>query len=156
MVLAGKRTRRQTSRIEYLCVRRPVRCIWVAPAALMMAMKHAIQPLLVAFLLCIAVSLAADQAESVPAALHAALAKNIQHAREWLSRPIINRWPNLPAVCSFLRDAQARSDDAAWQASTGKIANAAADVQTPREQKTEPSVKRRLLGSKKRAAPRPP
>src|SRR3954449_11837046 len=64
----------------------PARCNSVVPAALMMAMKYGIQALVVAFLLCTTASPAAEQAESVPTALHAALVKNTQHAREWLDQ----------------------------------------------------------------------
>lgn len=116
----------------------------------MTAMKYGIHALLVGFLLCTTVSRAAEQTESVPAALHAALVKDIQHAREWLDqadyKSLAQSTGGLQLLAEMLK---ARSDDAAWQASTGKIANAAADVQVAARAEDAAKCKTALEGLEK-------
>src|SRR6478672_1211685 len=96
----------------------------------MMPMNYWMHTSFVALLLCTTMSLAAEPAESVPAALHAALAKNIQHAREWLDQADYKSLAQSAGGLQLLAEMlKARSDDAAWQAATGKIVSAAGDVQ---------------------------
>jgi len=64
------------------------------------------------------------------AALHAALAKNIGHAREWLEQGDYKSVAQSAAGLQLLTDLlKARGDDAAWQAAVGSIVSAAGEAQ---------------------------
>jgi len=96
----------------------------------MMPMKYGIHASFIAFFLCTTMSLAAEPTESVPVALHTALAKNIQHAREWLDQADYKSLAQSAGGLQLLAEMlKARSDDAAWQAATGKVVSAAGEVQ---------------------------
>jgi hypothetical protein len=119
----------------------------------MMAMKYGIRVLFVAFLLYATVSLAAEQTESVPAALHAALAKDIQHASEWLDQADYKSLAQSAGGLQLLAEMlKARSDDAAWQAATGKIVSAASNVQAAARGEDAAKCKSALDGLEKAAS----
>jgi len=119
----------------------------------MMAMKNRIHALFVAFLLYTTVSLAVEQTESVPAALHAALAKNIQHSREWLDQADYKSLAQSAGGLQLLAEMlKARSDDAAWQAAVGKIVSAAGDVAAAARSEDAGKCKSALDGLEKAAS----
>jgi hypothetical protein len=65
------------------------------------------------------------------AALHAVLAKNLVHAREWLEQSDYKSLAQSVGGMQLLAELiKARSDDAAWQAALGNVISAAGDVQT--------------------------
>lgn len=106
------------------------RCIRPATVALMMAMKSAVHRSILGLVLYSVACIAAEQNESTSAALHAAVAKNVQHAREWLDQADYKSLAQSAGGLQLLAEMlKARSDDAAWQAATGKIAAATGDVQ---------------------------
>jgi hypothetical protein len=73
--------------------------------------------------------LSADEA-AVAAALRGALTKNAAHAREWLDQKDFKSLAQSAGSLQLLVDIlKSRSDDATWQAATGKIAAAVGDVQ---------------------------
>src|SRR5437773_2551531 len=76
-------------------------------------------------------SLAAEpDANQKTAALHAALAKNVGHAREWLEQGDYKSLAQSAGGLQLLTDViKSRSDDAAWQAAVGNVASAAGEVQ---------------------------
>lgn len=73
---------------------------------------------------------AAEPSETVTVSLHAALAKNIGHARNWLDqadfKSLNQSAGGLQLLAALLK---ARSDDAAWQAALAKVEAAVAEVQ---------------------------
>jgi len=74
--------------------------------------------------------LAADGPERVATSLHAALSRNITHAREWLDQVDYKSLAQSAGGLQLLAELiKGRSDDAAWQAAAGKVISAAGDVQ---------------------------
>jgi hypothetical protein len=67
----------------------------------------------------------------VAAALHAALAKNIAHARDWLDqadyKSLVQSAGSLQLLAELIK---ARSDDETWQTAVGKVVSAAGEVQS--------------------------
>src|SRR5437773_8434807 len=87
--------------------------------------------LLVVLALFPAAAVAADSADAVSAALHAALAKNVGHAREWLDQKDFKSVAQSAGGLQLLADLlKARSDDAAWQAALGNVVTAASSIQS--------------------------
>jgi hypothetical protein len=73
---------------------------------------------------------AAEPAEPAVAGMHAALAKNIGHAREWLDQDDYKSLAQSAGGLQLLAEViKARSDDPAWQAALEKVIAAAGDVQ---------------------------
>src|SRR4051812_30326734 len=117
-----------------------------------MVIKYAVHALFIEFLLCPTVSPAVEQAESVPAALQAALAKNIQHAREWLDQADYKSLAQSAGGLQLLAEMlKARSDDAAWQTATGRIVAAAGDMQAAARSDDAGKCKAALDGLEKAA-----
>src|SRR5262245_47080887 len=75
-------------------------------------------------------SLAAEpDANQTLASLHAVLAKNVGHAREWLEQSDYKSVERSASGLQFLAELiKARSDDAPWQAALGNVVSAAGDV----------------------------
>jgi hypothetical protein len=73
---------------------------------------------------------AAEPADPLVGALHGTLAKNIEHAREWLDakdfKSLAQSAGGLQMLAGLLK---ARSDDAAWQEATGKISTTVTALQ---------------------------
>jgi len=117
-----------------------------------MAMKYRIHRLLVGLVLYSAVSVAAETGGSTSAALHAVLAKNIQHGREWLEQADYKSLAQSAGGLQLLAEMiKARSDDAAWQAATGKLVTAAGDVQAAARGEDAVKCKTALDGLEKAA-----
>lgn len=86
--------------------------------------------LLGVLLLCPAALGAAEPSEAVTAALHAVLAKNVIHARDWLDQKDYKSLAQSAGGLQLLAELlKARSDDAAWQAASGNVVAAATAVQ---------------------------
>jgi len=74
---------------------------------------------------------AAEPEASVTAALHAALAKNVEHARDWLDQKDFKSLAQSAGGLQLLAEVtRAKSDDAAWQAALGKVVEKAGELQT--------------------------
>src|SRR6478609_2355116 len=75
--------------------------------------------------------MAAEPTDVVPAALHAVLKKNVGHARDLLDqkdfKSVAQSAGNMHLLAELLK---ARSDDAAWQASTDNVVAATNGLQS--------------------------
>jgi len=74
---------------------------------------------------------AAEAGDPVVVALHASLAKNVEHSREWLDakdfKSVAQSAGGLQTLAGLLK---ARSDDSAWQGATDKVIAVAKQVQS--------------------------
>jgi hypothetical protein len=78
----------------------------------------------------VAGALASGQVEPAAAGLKAALAKNVDHAREWLDQKDFKSLAQSAGTIQFLAElTRSRSDDGAWQAALGAVAAKASDLQ---------------------------
>jgi len=74
---------------------------------------------------------AAGPESSVTAALHAALAKNVEHARDWLDQKDFKSLVQSAGGLQLLAEVtRAKSDDAAWQTALGGVVEKAGQLQT--------------------------
>jgi hypothetical protein len=74
---------------------------------------------------------AAGLESSVTAALHAALAKNVDHARDWLDQKDFKSLAQSAGGLQLLAEVtRAKSDDAAWQSALGSVVEKAGQLQT--------------------------
>src|SRR6476661_3962770 len=93
-------------------------------------MRHGIFLALLVNLLSTAAAIPAEPADAVSAALHAALLKNIGHAREWLDQKDFKSVAQSAGGLQLLAELlQARSDDAAWLAAATNLISAVTSVQ---------------------------
>jgi hypothetical protein len=93
-------------------------------------MRYLAFGLTVAMLAAVASAPAAAQGEPAEAALKAALAKNAEHAREWLDQQDKKSLAQSAAMIQFLAElAKSKSDDAAWQTAFGSVAAKAGELQ---------------------------
>src|SRR5688572_31903490 len=79
-----------------------------------------------------AIAAVAHGAESatVPAALHAALAKNVAHARDWLDQKDYKSLAQSAGGLLLLAElTKAKSDDPAWQAALANVVAKTTDLQ---------------------------
>jgi hypothetical protein len=93
--------------------------------------KHAthVRGLALCLMLCPAMS-AAETTDQVAVALHASLNRNVAHAREWLEGGDFKSLAQSASGLQLLAELwQARSDDAAWQAASGKVLAAISQLQ---------------------------
>jgi len=75
-------------------------------------------------------SVLGEDAPAVTAALRGALSKNLAHARDWLDQKDFKSLAQSSGTLQLLADLlKTRSDDAAWQAATAKVASAVGDLQ---------------------------
>ncbi len=73
---------------------------------------------------------AAEPSHAVTTALHAALAKNVEHARDWLDQKDFKSLAQSAGGLQLLAElTRAKSDDAAWQAALGKVVEKAGELQ---------------------------
>ena len=92
-------------------------------------MKHGLSLLLLAALPM--GGFAAVPESSVTAALHAALAKNVEHARDWLDQKDFKSLAQSAGGLQLLAEVtRAKSDEPAWQAALGKIVEKAGELQS--------------------------
>src|SRR5262245_26182406 len=94
-------------------------------------MRYGIFSLLCVALLFRAEVISAEPAEAIPAALNAALQKNIAHSREWLDQKDFKSVAQSAGALHLLAELlKARSDDPAWQAATTNLIARANSIQT--------------------------
>lgn len=96
------------------------------------AMRYGLLLALVTTGIITSLSSAAEQdASQKAAAIHAALAKNIGHTREWLEQSDYKSVAQSAGGLQLLTDLlKAKSDDAAWQAAVSNVVSAAGEVQS--------------------------
>jgi hypothetical protein len=109
----------------------PADCNWVGAVALIRAMRYPnlswVGPALLAAMAC--ASVAAQDGPNV-AALKAALAKNVDHAREWLDQKDAKSVAQSAGTIQFLAEVtRSQSDDASWQAALQAVAAKAGELQ---------------------------
>jgi len=93
-------------------------------------MRYGFLPVLVVSLFFAVAAMAAEPADAVSAALHAALVKDINHARDWLDQKDFKSVAQSAGTLHLLAELlKSRSDDAAWQSATSKVVTAASSVQ---------------------------
>src|SRR5947208_702901 len=94
-------------------------------------MRYGILPrLMLLLLICPASLCASDAGDAVAGSLHAALAKNTSHARDWLDQKDYKSLAQSAGGLQLLAELlKARSDDAAWQAALGNAVAATSAVQ---------------------------
>lgn len=94
-------------------------------------MRYGIFSLLCVALLFQAAAISAEPGEAIPAALNAALQKNIAHSREWLDQKDFKSVAQSAGALHLLAELlKARSDDSAWQAATTNLIAAANSIQS--------------------------
>src|SRR5262245_23454150 len=94
-------------------------------------MRDGIFSLLCFALMFQAAAISAEPAEAIPAALNAALHKQIAHSREWLDQKDLKSVAQSAGALHLLAELlKARSDDSTWQAATTNVIAATSSIQS--------------------------